>query len=90
MNSKSKLIVETFKQIYGIKAPQMFWANHDDMLIWYDEVTNKICTECGYSKDMNIPYSEINRYTLSLFLDELEEDIIKYYQINNIITLIPM
>ncbi len=69
------------KEIHGRFVPTFYWENHDPMEYWYDPIKDAICVDSGDEKKIDLQDSELTYDSLFNLLDELENDLIKKYNL---------
>ena len=78
--NRSELIAKAMNEVHGKFIPKFYWGNHEPMRYWYDDETDSIIVDCGYSSKITLSNSEINRRNLVRFIKDVQIEVIEFFK----------
>lgn len=73
-------VKEIWKNIHRDFVPCFYWQFHPNMYYWYNEITDSIECDCGFSIPVTLKDEELNERNLRELISEMEYKIYSDYK----------
>lgn len=80
MNERTKIINKFWRSLHGDRDPLYYWSDDTETAYYYDELTDSIKSDNGFSVRVGRPTDELTEDYIYNLIFELEGKIVQYYR----------